>query len=275
MNSVTIVIPVYKSTLSDSERISLEQCCQILGKHPFTLVCPPGLAIDEYVSYFDKHAVSYTCVHFDKIYFQNIEGYNRLLLSIDFYKAFENFTYILIHQLDALVFKDELAYWCSKGYDYIGAPWFKRFWRFKPSKTLYAIGNGGLSLRKVQSCLDVLSHTGRFKPLRYCFSFHNSILLKLKKMPLKKWHIIKFENSVHFFTFINRQTEDRFWCLDTRHAYVDFAVAPLEDGIKFAFECHPSYLFTLNHGLPFGCHAWDRYEPAFWKNILKKEFKKT
>ena len=268
MNSVTVVIPVYKSSLSDSERISLEQCCKILGKHPFSLVCPDGLAIDEYVSYFERYGVSFSCIHFDETYFRNIEGYNRLLLSLDFYQAFENFTYILIHQLDALVFKDELDAWCAKGYDYIGAPWFKTFWRFKPGKRLYAVGNGGFSLRKVQSCIKVLSHTGKFKPYRYCFSFRNSLLLKLKKLSKAQWRALKFENTAHFFISINRKTEDRFWSLDTRHAYVDFAVAPIEDGLKFAFECRPSYLYILNKNLPFGCHAWNRYEPDFWRNAL-------
>ena len=268
MNSVTVVIPVYKSSLSDSERISLEQCCKILGKHPFSLACPDGLAIDEYVSYFERYGVSFSCIHFDETYFRNIEGYNRLLLSLDFYQAFENFTYILIHQLDALVFKDELDAWCAKGYDYIGAPWFKTFWRFKPGKRLYAVGNGGFSLRKVQSCIKVLNHTGKFKPYRYCFSFRNSLLLKLKKLSKAQWRALKFENTAHFFISINRKTEDRFWSLDTRHAYVDFAVAPIEDGLKFAFECHPSYLYILNKTLPFGCHAWNRYEPDFWRNAL-------
>ncbi len=254
--------------LSDSERISLEQCCKILGKHPFILVGPPKLSVDEYAAYFKRYNVSYHCIHFKETYFRDIEGYNRLLLSLDFYKAFENFTYILIHQLDALVFKDELAFWCAKGYDYIGAPWFKRFWRFRTSKRLYAVGNGGLSLRKVQSCIKVLSHTGKFKPYRHCFSFHNSLLLKLKKLSIERWHALKFENTVNFFTSINRKTEDRFWSLDTRHAYVNFYVAPIEEGLRFAFECYPSYLFALNKSLPFGCHAWDRYEPEFWKKIL-------
>ena len=30
---------------------------------------------------------------------------------------------MLIYQLDAYVFKDELLNWANKGYDYIGAPW--------------------------------------------------------------------------------------------------------------------------------------------------------
>lgn len=30
---------------------------------------------------------------------------------------------MLVYQLDAYAFKDELFFWASLGYDYIGAPW--------------------------------------------------------------------------------------------------------------------------------------------------------
>lgn len=270
MSLVTIIIPIYKSELSDSERISLEQCCRILGKYEISLVCPENLSIIQYTKFFEKYQVSYSCFYFKKKYFQGIEGYNELLLSIDFYSTFKEFTYILIYQLDAFVFKDELEYWCSKGYDYIGAPWFKRLWRFKYSKNIRAIGNGGFSLRNVQACINVLNHKGAFKPIRYIFSFHNSVLLKLKKMPLKRWKYLKVENSVNFFTNINMRTEDQFWSLDTQNSNVNFSVAPIDEGIKFAFEYNPSYLYQLNHNtLPFGCHAWNRYEPDFWLRFIK------
>ena len=32
---------------------------------------------------------------------------------------------MLIYQLDAFVFQDDLAYWCQQNYDYIGAPWLR------------------------------------------------------------------------------------------------------------------------------------------------------
>jgi two-component system phosphate regulon sensor histidine kinase PhoR len=40
----------------------------------------------------------------------SIEGYNRLLISSRFYRAFANYKFILIAQLDALVIKDELEF---------------------------------------------------------------------------------------------------------------------------------------------------------------------
>jgi hypothetical protein len=46
-------------------------------------------------------------------------------LSEEFYQAFTDFEFMLIYQLDAFVFRDELADWCRSGYEYIGAPWLR------------------------------------------------------------------------------------------------------------------------------------------------------
>ena len=41
--------------------------------------------------------------------------------------------------------------------------------------------------------------------------------------------------------------------------------------IKFSFEVMPSYLYKLNNNvLPFGCHAFEKYESDFWKIIFNK-----
>ena len=96
-----------------------------------------------------------------------------------------------------------------------------------------------------------------------------TVLLKLKKMSLRRWKYLKVANSVEFYTSINRKTEDQFWSLDTQNSYVKFTVAPIDEGIKFSFECRPSYLYRKNgYSLPFGCHAWDRYEPDFWLKFI-------
>lgn len=273
---VSIVIPVYKQSPDAIERMSLEQCCRILGNYKISLVSSPELNCEEYIRIFDKYNIDFQQVFFEDRFFKSIESYNELLLDISFYKTFVRYEYILIYQLDAFVFRDELSYWCEKGYDYIGAPWFKQFWRFKPTKKFLAVGNGGFSLRKISSCIRVLQYKGKFKPKDYRFTPYNSIFVKLKKLPFKKWKDIQFQNSVDFFVYINRKSEDRFWSLDTPGSNVPFHVAPIEEGIKFAFEYAPSYLFELNERrLPFGCHAWNRYELDFWKEIIDNESKNT
>ncbi|MEW6718188.1 MAG: DUF5672 family protein [Chloroflexota bacterium] len=86
-------------------------------------------------------------VRFEDRYFSTIASYSKLLLSPKFYAAFINFNYILIYQLDCLVFSDQLEEWCGAGYDYIGAPLFRD--KANPAKGFSRVGNGGLSLRRV------------------------------------------------------------------------------------------------------------------------------
>lgn len=74
------------------------------------------------------------------------------------YKAFAKYEYMLIAQLDAVCFRDDLDEWCGKDYDYVGAPWCHlckhvcRTDQYRSEEKL--VGNGGLSLRKIQTFLD-------------------------------------------------------------------------------------------------------------------------
>lgn len=267
---VTIVVPVYKDTMTKMECISFARCCEVLGAYPVSLVTPAGLDISAYEDVAARYpSVRLEQVEFDASCFENVRAYNRLMLSKPFYESFRASEYMLVYQLDAYVFRDELAYWCSKGYDYIGAPWFRKIWNFQSSTRLWAAGNGGFSLRKTEACLGILNYKGKFKPLRTWFHFHNSVLLKLKKLPLRALKNLPCRNTVDFYLAVNQQTEDMFWAMDTAESYAGFRVAPVEEAIRFAFECRPSFLYELNgERLPFGCHAWNRYETDFWKRFI-------
>ena len=89
--------------------------------------------------------------------------------------------YILIYQLDAFVFKDELKEWCQKGYDYIGAPWIAtientiwlkyfnivaRKFRSKNKNNreqiFFKVGNGGFSLRRTSSHYSIVKENEPF-----------------------------------------------------------------------------------------------------------------
>jgi hypothetical protein len=64
--------------------------------------------------------------------------------------------------------------------------------------------------------------------------------------------------------------EDAFWSFEAMQFDPLFRVAPLNEALKFAFEMNPAYCYNLNGGqLPFCCHAWARYDRAFWENMLK------
>jgi hypothetical protein len=65
--------------------------------------------------------------------------------------------------------------------------------------------------------------------------------------------------------------EDIFWGVVVPDRCGLFNVPRPEEAISFAFEAAPEYLFELNQSqLPFGCHAWERYNPQFWRNTLRR-----
>lgn len=168
MGRIAVIIPIYRDFLNEYDRISLDRTCRILSSHDLVVVHPEGMD----TSGITKDYPLLKFKSFPKAFFDGIMGYNRMMLSPDFYSAFLDYEYMLICQTDAYIFRDELEEWCQKGYDYIGAPWLKRpiydfpvmklfmaisLWykrlrRVKSKQELYnKIGNGGLSLRKVSS----------------------------------------------------------------------------------------------------------------------------
>lgn len=55
----------------------------------------------------------------------------------------------------------------------------------------------------------------------------------------------------------------------------DFNIAPVEIALKFSFETTPKQLYKRNNEqLPFGCHAWEKYDPEFWKPFIQKMVEK-
>jgi GT2 family glycosyltransferase len=39
--------------------------------------------------------------------------------------------------------------------------------------------------------------------------------------------------------------------------------------MNFSFEKYPDYLYSINRKIPFGCHAWGKYEyNTFWEKFI-------
>ncbi|KAA6323881.1 hypothetical protein EZS27_026729 [termite gut metagenome] len=119
---VKVIIPIYRSFLSENERISLDRTYHVLKNHPIVVVKPDSLKTNT----LSENYPALIFESFDDAYFRSLSGYNQLMLSEEFYERFADAGYILICQLDVYIFKDELKEWCLKGYDYIGAPWLVR-----------------------------------------------------------------------------------------------------------------------------------------------------
>ena len=252
-NTVAVVIPVYKARPNHTELVSIKQCLGILKKYPIIFFGPDSVDTGAYAALCDGN-MPFKFKSFENRYFESIAGYNRLMLSPHFYHAFNNYSYILVHQPDAYVFKDELDYWCRQGYDFIGAPhpahqnkagemqFLKGYTRFisrvnhffGTEHRISNVGNGGFSLRNTAKCMWLLK------------------LLRSKKM---KW---RDNNEDGFF---------KYWG-NLLHPL--FRLPPDDVALRFAIEQSPTEsLKKLNGQLPFGCHAFEKYEPEVWQRYLE------
>lgn len=257
-----VVIPVYRPALSSAERFSVETTVSVLAAHDIYLAGPASKR-GQFDELSDASGAPLPYVPFADEYFSSIEAYNRLLMSRVFYQAFSDYRYILISQTDALPLSDELDDWCARGYSYVGAPWYAGYTTPARPLRLVGVGNGGFSLRCIPDFLEVLSRPRVFRnPL-------------MEHWPGSwKSNAYRFLRDYHSLVLPNRQfnvdvNEDMFWGMFVTRQCSFFRVAPIDEAVAFAFEAHPDFLFERNgRRLPFGCHAWERYDRRFWLRVF-------
>lgn len=244
MELVRIVIPVFKE-LCYLENISLKQCFSVLNSYPVSIICPPSLCQEQVLAIAKECNKEVDFEIFSAHFFDGINGYNMLMMSMEFYARFEKHKYLLIYQSDAFVFRDELTDWCDLNYDYVAAPWpfnvmewidiypkeiqtyYKLFGRSKIVKT----GNGGLSLRKVKSFI---------------------INLKVFNSAVKRWTL----------------NEDMFYSHYVNTLNPFFRIPHHDLSRKFAFDVDPRAFYELNNReLPFGSHGWYRDDVDYEGNL--------
>ena len=261
MKKVAVVIPFYRADLTVNDNIALKQCFKVLSGHDIIALKPRSLILPAGAQQYPfKNVIS-----FDDIFFASNKAYSNLMLSEQFYEAFLDYEFILIHQLDAFVFADQLDYWCRQPYDYIGAPWIRdrgypdvvkaikshiRYYldaRYdirdshgEPTRYQYEnkVGNGGFSLRRVA--------------VFYNLCRQNDV------------------NREQYLTLDEHHyAEDRFWSVEVNRKKQKLKIPGYKTGLRFSFEWAPGRALKLNRGrLPFGCHAWDKY-PDFWRPVFK------
>jgi hypothetical protein len=269
-SDVAVVVPGYnRARFTPDEEISFRHLNHFLGRYDKYLVVPQSLEIERSGFQLQRFADSY---------FGSAIANARLMLSPTFYHAFRQYRYILIYQLDALVFSDRLLEWCEVDLDYIGAPWLQS--PDSPWVGTPRVGNGGFSLRKVSSFLRVLSSDKYWiDPEVYWqsissgksgFSRYACLPLKWLKQ-IKRFNGVKREVELWHLRPDGTKNEDHFWSDDAVRYDSHFKVAPVEVGLRFSFEVVPRRCFEINkHTLPFGCHAWPRYDRSFWEPYLLK-----
>ena len=272
-----VIIPVYKELMSNYEEISFRQCLKILNKYPISIICPHSLNVEYYVHVSKDYNITLNVNYFDSAYFCNIDGYNRLMLSKFFYKTFLRYEYMLIYQLDAYVFKDELNYWCKQGWDYIGAPWFENFGSYETGKNLMTVGNGGFSLRKTRALYNMLNYKFPLKNIKYLYNKMNSFSVRTFFIFILK--TFGYRNTAKYIVdrYIKmRANEDFFFSTEYVGSKIKLNIPTVDVALKFSFDRSPNYLYTLNNNtLPFGCHGWFRNNDIyttdvreFWLNFI-------
>jgi hypothetical protein len=258
---LVIITPFYRSNLNSEEYASIHHLNFFLADFPIIAIKPVGL---------DLRLPGFEVIEFPVHYFSSVSAYSKLLLSPEFYSAFLDYEHILIYQLDCLVFSSDLHTWCEKGYDYIGAPLFDK--NAYPPR-LSRVGNGGLSLRRVRAFLNVLnsSHIPPWSSL-LSVKFPDLNQFPLHFRWLKKIRVISDARcGVKWYTQNYSLNEDLFWSDRARLFNPDFKIAPLDNALRFAFDAHPHTCFELNkRQLPFGAHAWAKWDRAFWNEYLLK-----
>lgn len=264
--AVTVVIPLYRNNLSDIELWAVQRNLLVLSpERDIAVVCPNDLDLSPLDELLRITAGRCRVERFSPEFFKGRHGYNQLMLSRDLYSRFRESQFILICQTDVALFHDNLDYWCSLDYDYIGAPWLparsevegwnvakrasyilRRGWArlrggFHPVMLKWKVGNGGFSLRRVDTMLRVLDQ-------------HPNEMSLIAK------------DSSHTANF-----EDVVWSVRVNELWPGSVRVPdASTAAHFAIEGHPEMAMKLTGGeLPIGTHAfYRRRNRHFWSKHL-------
>lgn len=228
MKKYAVVIPIYRAQMYPIEKFSFDNNIQKLQQYDIYAIMPesldfPHLHVKEY----------FKLIRFDNCFFRDYHTYSQLLMSEEFYQAFNVYEKILICQLDAYVFEDRMEYFCSLPYDYIGAPAFLHY--YADGTCDICPGNGGFSLRDVQNTLRLLKHHSNERDT---------------------WN----------------STEDAFFSFCAMKYPDEFCMPSASVAASFAFDRFVSTMYKwTNQKLPFGIHAWSTYASQFVCQFLTKE----
>lgn len=280
MNKIVAVVPCYKDAqdLSAVEKRSLcNNLAKLDGVAQIVLACSTDVDASRYHEMFgDGFSVKF----FDAGNFRSIHTYNHLLKSLSFYKAFEDFDFMLIVQTDVYIFRADYDEFLN--YDYVGAPWsghgLAHLKCIHPVSDPFFVGNGGYSLRKIASFIQVLETDARLLTNRQMreliergSEFHTQSS-RLHKWLAGFWYL-RFQNSTrHGKNRLPFIYEDVFWAMCVPRACDFFKVAPTDVGFRFAFEVEVAHCFEQTSGhLPTGTHAFEKHPPKIWRPFIAEK----
>jgi uncharacterized protein DUF5672 len=236
-SAIAIVLPIYRPRLDDEALATVDRAIALLQHGDWHLVAPMSLETSFYEKRYGK-----AIVRFPDSCLDSGETYSRLLLTDEFYATFAQYEYMLVIQDDVYVLRDDLAYWQTRQFDYIGAPWPTGIelvlnMSHRPgihghSVTVY-VGNGGFSLRRIAACRQLLA---------------------------------EFTEEAAWFG--ENQNEDIFFAIFGQFSQ-QFTLPSLRVAAAFAWEVRLPRMHALCEGqLPMAIHDYDTHDPEFFARTI-------
>ena len=242
MKKNCIIIPIYKESPGLLDKLSLESLSKNLkdfSDYEVYFIYPENLGTAQWKRYVD-HDVILRPFPYD--YFLSTLSYSNLLESYEFWNTFEEHEYALIYQTDGYCIGGSLKEYIDMNYDYIGAPIITQNSRWF---NVPAIGNGGVSLRKIATMIEVTDSTGEF------IRENKEDIAKHNRMNSNMYSIYE---DLYF-----AQLVPMLW---------DFRKPNFDIATSFAYDMNADIVYEMTkHKLPLFIHAFDK-NIRFWQNIL-------
>ncbi|MCR4619756.1 MAG: hypothetical protein K5633_03585 [Paludibacteraceae bacterium] len=245
-----VVVTFVWRELTHKEKVFLGNNMMKLQDFPFVVMHPKRFDVTHILSLRSE----VTEIALDDRWFESVASYNEMMKSPWFYKLFGDYDFLLVCQIDAYILENQLSEWCLKGYDYVGAPWLAndnlyentlgrlvrsamKHLPMRESKIhsyhlYHEVGNGGLSLRRVNSMIDILER--------------NQHLVECSKGK----HSVQEDVFISFLIGKNDGLRIPDW----------------REALYFSYEKAPAKALELTNGrMPFGFHDTNsKYWDSFW-----------
>lgn len=195
------------------------------------------------------------------------QAYNQLMISPDIFNFFSAYSHILIHEPDSIVLKDDLDFWCAKGFDYIGAPWFKKDVEGTP--ILEATGNFGFALLCTHSVNKLFLENPRWYTMPMIIRDIFRGLRGKKAAFSRALNACGAAGKLSGAKNLYKEHCDIFWGYLVPKVAPSFKVAPPQDALLFSWEtCLDQCAKLSKNKLPFGIHAWAKHDPDLLKPLF-------
>jgi len=259
-NRPVVVIPVYLPRPSPFEIVSLRQCGKALANRDVVILAPKHLDLGAYRELLPRAADLRVEPH----RMASFEAYNRMMISPLVFNALDGYTHMILHELDAIVLRDEIDHWCNQPFDYIGAPWFEGFRNPAPDAPIIGVGNSGFSFHRLRTSRRVTASWRRWYPYSTVAKDliqglrGNSKRLRRGLIGLGSGGLLRGAHKLFDMPC------DFFWSFTVPKLDQTFRIPDPETAVQFAWEVLPSRCMEMCRGsLPFGIHAWTTYDYEF------------